>query len=367
MEAKKKINKGVLAAGICAGVIVVVAVIIIVKSFVGSSSISIVPGEPLDYEAKGYIKLGNYKGIDVSVAVTDADVTEEIDNIISDAEEYEHKEGTPVMGDMVNVDIKCSLDGAVLEDWTVEGDMVTIGDEDYFAEIDTALPTMKTGDTKSVTIAVPSDFGDEVIDGKTLECELKLNYICGAEIKPELTDEFVTNYTEGECTSVDDFDEYIKNSLYKDNVDYLAETVWEKVTENVEVKKYNKVEVDNASDETIKSYENFAEMSGVSTEELLDSFGMTMEDVDDVARETAVERMTAKTIAAKENLTMDDASYKELLIENMEYEDSSYKNKTLEEIENDYFESFSEDPKESMLLEFVKNYVADQANVSGLQ
>ena len=40
---------------------------------------------------------------------------------------------------------------------------------------------------------------------------------------------------------------------------------------------------------------------------------------------------------------------------------------SLEEIENEYFESFSEDPKEAMLLEFVKQYVADQAVVEGLK
>lgn len=367
MEKIKKMNKGVLAGAICAVVVVIVAVIVIVKTFVGSSSIPVEPGKPLDYADKGFVTVGNYKGIEVSVAVTDADVAEEIDNILSEAEEYEHLEGTPQSGDMVNVDLKGSLDGKVLEDWDVEDDLVTIGDEDYFIEIDNALLGMNTGDTKNVTVAVPADFGDEEIDGKTLEFEVKLNYICGKSITPEITDEFVTSYSEGECTSADDFNEYIKNTLYQDNVDYLGETVWEQVVENSELKKLNKVEVENATEETIKSYESFAEMSGVSTDELLESFGMTMEDVDDVAKDAAFDRMLAKTIAAKENLTMDDASYKQLLIDSMEYEDDSYKTMSLEEIENDYFESYSEDPKEAMLLEFVKQYCVDQAKVTGLK
>ena len=367
MKALKNMNKGVLAAAICAIVLVIVAAVFIIKSFVGSSSIKITPGEPFDYEAKGFLTLGEYKGINVSVAVSDEDVADEIDNILSEAEEYEHVEGTVKSGDMVDVDLKATLDGTELEDWSIENEFITVGDEDYFIELDNALIGMNTGESKTVEVSVPADYGDEVIDGKTVVFDMKLNYICGEAITPEITDEFVTQYSEGACTSAADFNKYVEDTIYQENVDYVGETAWEEVIANVNLKKYNKVEVENAREETIKSYENFAEMSGMSTEELLDSFGMTEEDVDDVANDAALERMTAKTIAAKEGLKMDNESYKQLIIENMEYEDNSYESMTLEELENDYFESFSEDPKEAMLLELVKKYVGDNANVAGLR
>ena len=67
-------------------------------------------------------------------------------------------------------------------------------------------------------------------------------------------------------------------------------------------------------------------MSGYSSrEEFLSEFDMTEEDVEDVAKEMALDKMVAKTIAAKEGLVMDDAAYKEKLIEYMEYEDEADK------------------------------------------
>lgn len=51
-------------------------------------------------------------------------------------------------------------------------------------------------------------------------------------------------------------------------------------------------------------------MSGYTVDELLSSFGMTEDDVAEIAKESAVEKMVAKTIAAKENLTLDDETYK---------------------------------------------------------
>ena len=51
----------------------------------------------------------------------------------------------------------------------------------------------------------------------------------------------------------------------------------------------------------------------------------------------------------------------------MEYEDEADKNKSLEEIEKEYEETYSETPKDGIFLEFVKSYVAEQANITGLK
>ena len=94
---------------------------------------------------------------------------------------------------------------------------------------------------------------------------------------------------------------------------------------------------------------------------------MTEDDVKDVAKDMALDKMAAKTIAAKEGLVMDDATYKEKLIEYMEYEDDADKNKSLEEIEQDYTETYSESPRDGMFLEYVKSYVAGLADITGME
>lgn len=321
-----------------------------------------------DYEADGFITLGEYKGINMSVEVTDEDVQEEIASILEDAENYEQLSGTAKTGDYVSINMQCFLeDGTAVEDYTYSDEYITLGDEDYFAEFDTEIAGMNTGDTKEITVAVPEDYGDEVIDGKTLKFNVTLNYICGEAIEQEITDEFVTDYSDGECTSAASFNDYVRQELYNENVDNLSDDVWYKVTENVEVKKYHRGELKNAEEETVKSYESFAEMSGYTVDELLSSFGMTEDDVDEIAKESAVEKMVAKTIAAKENLTLDDETYKNMLLESLEYEDGEEQGKTLEDMENDYLSMYEMNPKDGMLEEYVMQYILSFATIEGMQ
>ena len=362
-------NKKIAGITILAIVVIAVAVIVICKVMGGRSSgrSEVVEGLAYDYEENGYITLGDYKNVSLSVEVSDADVEEEINDILSE-EVYEKKEGTAAADDIVNIDFQAYLDGKPVEDEYVEDLEMQLGEIEYFEEFDTGIVGMNTGDTKSIEVAVPQDYGYEEIDGKTVQYEVTLNYICGDLVQPELTDEFVTEYSEGNCTSADDFKEYIRNDLYETNVSAISEDAWAEVIDTTSVDKYHDGELEKAKRETEKSYDSFSEMSGYSSrEEFLAEFDMTEEDVEDVAKEMALDKMVAKTIAAKEGLVMDDAAYKEKLIEYMEYEDEADKNKSLEEIEKEYEETYSETPKDGIFLEFVKSYVAEQANITGLK
>ena len=94
---------------------------------------------------------------------------------------------------------------------------------------------------------------------------------------------------------------------------------------------------------------------------------MTEDDVEEIAEEVALERMTAKTIAAKENLVMDDETYKNLLTEYMQDDDTDLTSMTFEEIEESYRETYSGEPREGMFVEFIKKYVSNNANVTGMR
>lgn len=369
----KKINKTInkknlpLIIALSAAAVVVIAVLCIIIGRENAKNNTVEYGVPVDYEAAGYIKLGEYKNIPADVSVSDKDVEDEIQYALEDSESYEKLTGTAKDGDMVNIDYECVIDGEPLEDYSSENEYTTLGDEDFFTEFDEQIPGMNTGETKDIEVNVPEDYGDELIDGKTAQFKVTLNYICGEEEEPQLTDEFVSEYSEGECTSVADFNEYIRKSLYDDNVENLTDNIWESVLENVKVKKYHKGELKIALKETQDNYANFADASDYSVDELLESFGMTRDDMEEMGKETAVEKMAAKTIAVKENITLSEEEYRNLLIEFMEYEDGEEQGKTLEEIEADYEEMNSENPKDAMLRENVKKKVREWANVTGLE
>lgn len=365
---RKKLAVVIVLALVVIAVIAVIAIFLIKKKGGGSSASPVLQeGVAFDYEKEGYITLGDYKNVSISVEVSDADVEEEINDLLSE-EVYEQCEGTASADDIVNINFQAYLDGKPVEDEYVEDLEMALGEEEYFAEFDKEIVGMNTGETKTIEVNVPKDYGYEEIDGKTVQYEVTLNYICGDPVTPELNDDFVTSYSEGACTSVGEFNEYIRNELYESNVSAIAEDVWTEVIEKTTVKKYDENELDKARTETEKSYDSFAEMSGYSSrEEFLSDFGMTEEDVEDVAKGMALDKMVAKTIAAKENIKMSDEEYKEKLIEYMEYEDEADKNQKIEDIEKDYEETYSETPKDGIFLEYVKEQVSKMADVKGLE
>lgn len=366
-NAAGKNNNKIIIAAVAA--LVVIAAVIVTVIFVNKNRDikDITIGAAYDYEDAGFLKLGDYKGINVSVAVSDEDVEEGVNDALDSVETYVHKEGTPVQGDSVNVDYTATLDGNDLEDYASSDEILEVGSEDNFTEFNNELVTMTTGETKSVEVKVPDDYGDDEIDGKTVVFNITLNYICGDEIDAELTDEFANEYSEGECTSAADFKEYMRKSLYEEKVDSIADDAWESVVDNTEVEKVAKGELDNAVKETMDNYKSFAELSGCSVEELLESFGMTEDDAKEVGEDTAKDRMIAKTIAAKENITMDDATYQSLLISNLADDTDGTDNMSVAELEDAYASQYAENPKEAMFLECVKKFVADNAVVEGLE
>ena len=366
-NAAGKNNNKIIIAAVAA--LVVIAAVIVTVIFVNKNRDikDITIGAAYDYEDAGFLKLGDYKGINVSVAVSDEDVEEGVNDALDSVETYVHKEGTPVQGDNVNVDYTATLDGNDLEDYASSDEILEVGSEDNFTEFNNELVTMKTGETKSVEVKVPDDYCDDEIDGKTVVFNITLNYICGDEIDAELTDEFANEYSEGECTSAADFKEYMRKSLYEEKVDSIADDAWESVVDNTEVEKVAKGELDNAVKETMDNYKSFAELSGCSVEELLESFGMTEDDAKEVGEDTAKDRMIAKTIAAKENITMDDATYQSLLISNLADDTDGTDNMSVAELEDAYTSQYAENPKEAMFLECVKKFVADNAVVEGLE
>ncbi len=351
---------GVVVIGICAGLAIWMN-----GNYRGGKDVTVAAA--YDYEDGGYLTLGDYKGLEINVGVTDDDVDAEIESILETEETYEQKLGKPVSGDIVNIDYTAFADGQAIEDYSDKDDIVTVGEEDYYAEFDSALLEMTTGEIKNVDISFPADYDDEIVAGKTVNFELKLNYICGNVIPTQLTDEFVTKYSEGECTSVAGFNEYIKNTLYQDNVDCIEDTVWQTAVENVNVDKYHRGEVNTAFEEEKNNYKNISELIGTTYEGILEEFDMTEDDVEEIAEEVALERMTAKTIAAKENLVMDDETYKNLLTEYMQDDDTDLTSMTFEEIEESYRETYSGEPREGMFVEFIKKYVSNNANVTGMR
>lgn len=313
-----------------------------------------------DYNAGECVKLGKYKGLTISLAPTEEDLQYEIDSLIEEHTEYEQKKGMAQEGDMVFAEFEGYIDGKKM-DTTCGEDYVEIGSGLWVGGFEDAIIGMQCGQEKEFSVQVPDGYyGDEEIDGHTVDFKLTLNYICGESIVPEYNDEFVQSISNYKTTK--EYDAYLKKRLLDESEDEKLEYVWSEVMEASKVEKYPKTLLAASRKEVLQGYYDMADMYGVSHDEIFQSWGSEDEkdfvktQLPDLAKDTAKEILVAKAIAENEKLSYTTEDYEDLLKEEYENNADVYDSKEAYEKENkNYLEK-------TALMNVVKEWLGEQTN-----
>lgn len=316
-------------------------------------------GEIFDYEEAGYLELGPYKGLKADVVPEDEDVyaemiyaTEEEDDETKKLDKKKYPVSKTVQdGDLVNVDFTASLNGEDLEEASGEDVYVWIGKGEYVDDFEKGIVGMVSGKKKTIDCTFPVDYDDEDLAGKTVQFHIQVNGRFGADWAKCLSN--------GTYQTVQEYFDYEKETQLQENRESKGEYVWDSIKENTTVESVPENMLAQWKSDTETMYRNFAEMSGTSVEDLLAQFGMDEDGIAEIAQDTVIDIMIAKTIAAKENLSMDDDYYWNLLKE-MVAEDSET-NQTMEELEKEYKGNQGSHPRDEMLVERVRDYVGEQS------
>lgn len=344
---------------------------LIYKELSGQAADHLSDGEIYDFEKAGYIKLGEYKGLTADVQPTDEDI---YSGMISTAEETEVENDDVVTdGDLVNINFTGTLDGEELEDASEEDAYVWIGRGEYVEDFEKGIVGIKTGEEKTIDCKFPADYDDDSLAGKTVQFSI--------EVLGKFSDKTAQKASEGKCSTVQEYFEYEKSIQLEENRDSKGELVWDELREGVKVESVPEKMLASANEDVTKMYTSFAELSGMEVNELLESFGMDEDGLEEIANETVTDIMIAKTIASKEGITMDDEYYKNALMEMLGSEESTDEStensdgeseetqeetqeaapRTLEEMEAEYKESMGSRPRDEMLIERVKDFVGEHA------
>lgn len=344
---------------------------LIYKELSGQAADHLSDGEIYDFEKAGYIKLGEYKGLTADVQPTDEDI---YSGMISTAEETEVENDDVVTdGDLVNINFTGTLDGEELEDASEEDAYVWIGRGEYVEDFEKGIVGIKTGEEKTIDCKFPADYDDDSLAGKTVQFSI--------EVLGKFSDKTAQKASEGKCSTVQEYFEYEKSVQLEENRDSKGELVWDELREGVKVESVPEKMLASANEDVTKMYTSFAELSGMEVNELLESFGMDEDGLEEIANETVTDIMIAKTIASKEGITMDDEYYKNALMEMLGSEESTDEStensdgeseetqeetqeaapRTLEEMEAEYKESMGSRPRDEMLIERVKDFVGEHA------
>lgn len=312
---------------------------------------SLADGAPYDFEAAGYIKLGEYKGLE-------AEVEPEADDIYAGmmmtAEEAEVDEGDGLVkkGDLVNIDFTGELNGKELEEASGEEEYLIVGKGEYIDDFEKGIIGIKKGKKKTIDCTFPADYDDEELAGKTVKFTITVNDRFGDNTAEAVSD--------GEYKTVQEYYAYEEKTQREDNIANKGDLVWDAFKEECELNSVPETMLARAEEDITKMYTSFAELSGTTVEELLAEFGMDENGISEMASDTVADYMISKTIVAKEGLTMDDAYYQEALWTALGYEDGDDEI-TLEKMVEEYKANQGSRPKDDMLIEFVRDYVGEQA------
>lgn len=314
-------------------------------------------GAIVDYTEDGSLTLSDYVGIEVDPEPADGDVLEAMEpDLVTMSDKHK---GKIREGDIVCIDQQGFVQGKVYEGLTEQDIILRVGDNDYGEELEKKLVGRQPGDSLTVSEVVGDEY--EELSGETVDLKIK--------IKGRFDDYYAGKFSGGKYPSVEKYMAHVKEELRKENesASIAGEMAWDTVVEESSVSRYPKSMRKEEIENTKTQYKNFAELNGITYEEAMSSFGQDEESLEGIAEDVVKERMIAKTIAARENLVLDDARYKEYLMQIMmddeEDGDNSKNEKTLEELEKGYKNDYGSRPRDDMLILLVQSFIGGKVKL----
>ena len=363
---KVTMNKKILITGI--GAVVVLAGII--------AAVLLWPkDQPYDYDLSEYVKVGDYKGLDYSIAevsVTDDEVDTEIDSRLQSAATTETvTEGKVEDGDSINIAFAGTIDGEEFEGGSSESYDITVGTTQMIDGFVEGLIGHEIGDNVILNLKFPDDYSNEDVAGKDVVFDVTINYK-SVKVVPELDDDFVKENSD--VDTVDEYKEAVKEELLaqkESQADLDAkEALWNEIVASSEVISYPEEELEAANaaaDEIEKQYKSQAESYGMEWEDFLESYmGSSQEDFEEskkqYAEETVLQEMVMYYIAREEGIEVTDKEYKEYLADSLET--YGFTEDTFKQSYGQTIEEYADDNqwRTAMLLEKVLDKVMEYGN-----
>lgn len=264
-------------------------------------------------EMEKYIKLGEYKGLDVQEdvqEVTDADVETQIEtNLSQNPVEVTDENAEVKEGDVVNIDYEGKKDGVAFEGGTAEGFDLTIGSGSFIDGFEDGLIGAKKGEIRNLNLTFPENYQAEDLAGQNVIFTVTVNAI---KTTPELTEEWVKENTEYD--SVEKYKEGVRKNLEEINRETAKNTamsnVWTTVMDSCEVIEYPQEDIDQAMKLFEDNLNEYAKQQNMEPEAFLETQGMTREQFDEQNKSfseyTVKQNLVVQAIMDAEKMTLAD-------------------------------------------------------------
>lgn len=274
--------------------------------------------EYVDKYAKD-VELGEYKGIEyekTDVEVTDEEVQQKIDDFVSGLATYD-KDTTNAAknGDTVNIDFVGTVDGEEFDGGNTNGSGydLELGSGSFIDGFEDQIVGHKAGDTFTVKVTFPENYGKDNLNGKDAEFKTTLNYI-KIDKPATYNDKLVADNTDYKTTK--EYEESVRQQLKEDKeASALASAqneIMVKIINDSKINNLSTEEVQASAEKIETSLKTQAENYGVDYATYIyyyygyddeDSFA---EYIRQVCEESQKEKMVMCAIAKAEGITVTD-------------------------------------------------------------
>ena len=164
---------------------------------------------------KPNVELGEYKNLGLekeSVEVTDADVEERLDSLLSRQAEWQIKEGESKKGDIVVIDFKGFIGDEAFEGGEAKGYELELGSGSFIPGFEEQLEGKVAPVDTDVNVTFPENYQVADLAGKEAKFEVTVHDV-KEKVLPELTDEFVKEFSKEAASTVAEYKEKLKEEI----------------------------------------------------------------------------------------------------------------------------------------------------------
>lgn len=164
---------------------------------------------------KPNVELGEYKNLGLekdSVEVTDADVEERLDSLLSRQAEWQIKEGESKKGDIVVIDFKGFIGDEAFEGGEAKGYELELGSGSFIPGFEEQLEGKVTPVDTEVNVTFPENYQVADLAGKEAKFEVTIHDV-KEKVLPELTDEFVKEFSKEAASTVAEYKGKLKEEI----------------------------------------------------------------------------------------------------------------------------------------------------------
>ncbi len=273
-------------------------------------------GKDEESATKGEIKLGEYKGYEITESeakIAEADLQASIDSVLkSFATTEKVEEGTLKENDKAYLIYEATIDGAV--DATLSKTTetaVTLSETGFVIDGFVEQLIGKTiGETVEFDLVIQEDYSDENYAGKSVHYKVEIKYV-SITVIPELTDAFVAeNYAYKGYTKVDEFKKYIEHEMY---ISQVYSVVWSEIMDAQTVITYDSADLEEAISYVKSQLEYQLSQLGYDIASYLTAMEISEDDynadVEKQAKASLKEQMFIEAVIEAEGITISDEEY----------------------------------------------------------